>query len=274
MKLFTRLDSWNQAYSLLEANITWLWAQAIEVSQAIDADRAATLAALTPHPPPHLLAEALVAARAIKSKGNRAKALAALAPRLPAHLLNEALAAARAIKSEGNRAKALAALAPRLPDDQPTVPATSSAPTRRVRTCSSLASGTSTPVPATSSAPTRRVRRFRLSVSSGADQPTVPDTLSAPYPLAAVPAPHPPPHLLNEALAAARAIKSEGNRAKALAALARYLPADQQSVFYAEALAAARAIEKEWHRAKALAALAPYLPYNLLAEAFDAAQGI
>jgi len=123
MKLFTRLDSRNQAYSLrelLEANIAQLWAQAIEVSQAIDADadRTATLAALTPHPPPHLLAEALVAARAIKSKENRAKALAALAPRLPADqqpaVYAEALAAARAIESEGNRAKALAALAPHL----------------------------------------------------------------------------------------------------------------------------------------------------------------
>jgi len=55
MKPFRSLDSRNQAYSLrelLEANIALLWAQAIEVSQAIDADadRAATLAALT-HPP-------------------------------------------------------------------------------------------------------------------------------------------------------------------------------------------------------------------------------
>jgi hypothetical protein len=78
-----------------------------------DSNRARALAALAPHLPPHLLADAP------PPLGQSAlAALAALAPHLPPHLLADALTAARTIRSDRNRATALAALAPHLPAEQ------------------------------------------------------------------------------------------------------------------------------------------------------------
>jgi hypothetical protein len=72
-------------------------------------------------------------------------------------------------------------------------------------------------------------------------------------------APHLPPHLLADALAAARTIRDADDQVAALAALAPHLPAEQQPAVYAEALAAARTIANEYRRFRALAALAPHL---------------
>ncbi|MEH2148399.1 NB-ARC domain-containing protein, partial [Nostoc sp.] len=72
-----------------------------------------------------------------------------------------------------------------------------------------------------------------------------------------------------KALAAARAIQSESNRANALSALADKLPD-----ILPEALVAARAIQSEHYRAYALSALADKLPPELLPEALVAARAI
>ncbi|MEH1857970.1 MAG: NB-ARC domain-containing protein [Nostoc sp.] len=74
---------------------------------------------------------------------------------------------------------------------------------------------------------------------------------------------------LQKALAAARAIQDESNRAYALSALADKLPD-----ILLEALAAARAIQDESNRAYALSALAEKLPPELLPKALAAARAI
>ncbi|MEH1995310.1 NB-ARC domain-containing protein, partial [Nostoc sp.] len=75
--------------------------------------------------------------------------------------------------------------------------------------------------------------------------------------------------VLQKALAAARAIQNESDRALALRALAEKLPE-----LLPEALAAARAIQDEYSRALALRALAEKLPPELLPEALAAAREI
>jgi predicted urease superfamily metal-dependent hydrolase len=80
--------------------------------------------------------------------------------------------------------------------------------------------------------------------------------------------------LIAEALAAAKAIGNEGDRASALASLAPHLPREQKVKTLAEALDAAKAIGNEGARASALASLVPHLPSELLAEALDAAKAI
>ncbi|WP_220451016.1 NB-ARC domain-containing protein [Nostoc sphaeroides] len=77
------------------------------------------------------------------------------------------------------------------------------------------------------------------------------------------------PELLPEALAAAREIQDEDSRANALRALAEKLLPE----LLPEALAAAREIQSEYYRAKALRALAEKLP-ELLPEALAAAREI
>jgi hypothetical protein len=104
---------------LAEPERSQVLAEALAAARAIEIEdahwRAKVLAALAPHLPPHLLAEALVAACAIEISFRLGEALAALAPHLPPHLLAEALAAARAIGDPVRRAEALEALAPHLP---------------------------------------------------------------------------------------------------------------------------------------------------------------
>jgi hypothetical protein len=82
-------------------------------------------------------------------------------------------------------------------------------------------------------------------------------------------APYLPENLLPEALATAREIGDESNRAEALTGLAPYLPEN----LLPEALATAREIGDESNRAEALTGLAPYLP-EVLPEALEAARGI
>ncbi|ACL23123.1 hypothetical protein [Chloroflexus aggregans] len=84
-------------------------------------------------------------------------------------------------------------------------------------------------------------------------------------------APYLPPALLPEALAAAQTIADPDDRARALAALAPPPPPDQQGQVLHEALAAAQAIADPYYRAVALAALAPHLPPALLPETLAAA---
>jgi hypothetical protein len=87
-------------------------------------------------------------------------------------------------------------------------------------------------------------------------------------------APHLPTGLLAEALQAARALGDEGARSRALAALAPQLPAGQREAVLAEAWQAARAIRHEGACSEALAALAPQLPAGLLAQALQAARAL
>ncbi len=76
--------------------------------------------------------------------------------------------------------------------------------------------------------------------------------------------------VLREALEAARAIRDEDSRFKALVALAPHL----SEPLLHEALEAARAIENEGSRSEALVALAPHLSEPLLHEALEAARAI
>jgi hypothetical protein len=81
-----------------------------------------------------------------------------------------------------------------------------------------------------------------------------------------------------QALEAARAIRSEGYRAKVLGTLAPHLPQEEQGRVYQQALEAARAIENEWSRAKVLGTLAPHLPQEeqgpVYQQALEAARAI
>ncbi|AFZ23663.1 NB-ARC domain-containing protein [Cylindrospermum stagnale PCC 7417] len=79
-----------------------------------------------------------------------------------------------------------------------------------------------------------------------------------------------PPALLPEALAAAREIQNESDRANALIALAEQLPLDLLPTF----LAAAREIQHERYRANILSALVEKLPPDLLTKVFVAVMEI
>ncbi|HXG32350.1 MAG TPA: hypothetical protein VNJ11_03215 [Bryobacteraceae bacterium] len=179
-----------------------LLAEALAVARAIRYPyaRAKALADLAPHLPPHLLAEALAAACAIEDALWRAEALADLAPHLPPHLLAEALAAARPIKEHCYRAKALSALAPHLAE-----------PERSQVLAEALAAARAIPIKDTHgrakaladlalhlAEPERtRVLSEALAAVRASSNPR-----SRAYAVEAL-APHLPPHLLAEALAAA-----------------------------------------------------------------------
>jgi hypothetical protein len=267
--------------------------------------RARALEILAPHLPPHLLAEALAAARTIGDENQRAKVLAALVAHLAeperTRALTEALAAARVIENVGERAEALAALAPHLP---PHLLAEALAAARafkdlyaRAEALAALAQHLAEP------------ERSQVLAEAVAAANALKFVDLQPKALAAL-APHLPPHLLAEALAAARAIdpayvrwraevlaalaphlaepersqvlaealaagraiKAAQMRARVLAALAPHLAEPERSQVLAEALAAARAIEEAYWRTEAFAALAPHLPPHLLAEALAAAR--
>ncbi len=83
-------------------------------------------------------------------------------------------------------------------------------------------------------------------------------------------APHLPESLLPEALAVARGIRDEDNRALALTNLAPHLPVS----LLPEALEIARGIGDKFNRARALTRLAPHLPEYLLPGALEIARGI
>ncbi len=83
-------------------------------------------------------------------------------------------------------------------------------------------------------------------------------------------APHLPPEPLAQALDAIQSIRDERRRSEVLAALAPRLPPE----LLTEALDAARSIRDEDDRARVLAALAPRLPPELLAQALAAARSI
>jgi hypothetical protein len=83
-----------------------------------------------------------------------------------------------------------------------------------------------------------------------------------------------PVDLRSEALAIARTISNQGDRSKALVALAPYLPEPARTAVPSEALNATRAIRDDWPRSTVLATLIPDLPDSLLSEALNAARSI
>ena len=72
-------------------------------------------------------------------------------------------------------------------------------------------------------------------------------------------APRLAPKEMAEALAAAKAIRDQTVRVRALGLLGSHLPPEHQSEVLAEALAAAKGIRDERSRAQALKSLAPYI---------------
>jgi hypothetical protein len=179
--------------------------------------RAQALEELAPHLTAPLLQEALAAVQAIIDEDRRAQALVGLAPHLPGPLLQEALATARVIANEFRRAQALVGLVPHLSEPlQVTVLQEALTAARAITN-----------------------KHSRIQALAG----LVP-YLSEPLQVT----------VLQEALAAARTITDEDSRAQALAKLAPHL----SGPLLQEALAAARAIN-DWPRAKALAGLTPYV---------------
>jgi hypothetical protein len=236
---------------------------AFATAEAISDERyqARALAALAPHLPPGLLAQALKAAEAIANEGYRAQALAALAPHLPPDLLSQALKAAEAVSDEEVRAEELVILLPHLPPDL-------------------LAQALKT-------AEAIRAERYRAKVLAALAPSLSPDLLT--QALRAVEAirdewcrawamrvlalqlpPDQQQAILAQALKTAEAIQDEWERWQALAAFAPHLPPD----LLAQALKMAEVISDEGDQAQVLTALAPHLPPDLLTQALKTAEAI
>jgi hypothetical protein len=179
-----------------------------------------------------------------------------------------ALAAARAIQEEDDRAEALSTLAPHLPEEQQVnVLAEALAVTRaiqgeswRAKALMELASH----LPEEQQGAVRAEALAAARVGNDWRRARVLSWL----------APHLPPDLLGEALAAARSIADDWRRADVLSGLVPHLPEEQQATVLGEALAAARAIANEVNWPEALMELAPHLSPDLLGEVLVAARAI
>jgi hypothetical protein len=252
--------------------------------------RAAALLAIAPYlsaaARAQVLAEALAAALAIERWYDRVVALTDLAPHLPDDLqrraLQEAMIAARSLRDEDERRRALIVLVPHLPDDL-LADALADAytlldPLQRVPVLGALLSR----LPAEPSLNVaQEVLDTARNITAAADKatllatmaPVLPDEL---LPLATAVArsvdtpyermhvltallPRDPGGLHDDALAAARAVPDQSQRANALQELVAHtsFPARQQIL--EEALAAALDVSDEYDRASALASLAPYI---------------
>jgi hypothetical protein len=238
-------------------------------------DRAEPLAALAPHLPSNLLAEALRLAletgRPLLSGeewyDTRDKALASLAPYLPPRLLSKALHEIRKIRNEATRARALLALAPHLPPKQQSLAIAEAMrfarrikyEEERVQVLAVLAPYLPLELLAETLhtiALEGRIRREGERVRALANL-----------------APYLPPELLSKALHIAQSMEVKWARVEALSAIAPFLPLEQKHQALAEALAAAREIEDAYTRAHALTALAAHFP-EVLPEALAVAKGI
>jgi hypothetical protein len=219
-----------------------------------DSDRARALAALAPHLGADLLPTALEMARAIRLVDHRTEALAALAPHLGADLLPIALEMARPI-DEWYRVQVLAALAPHLGADL--LPDALNAALaiehrwRRARALAALAPHLG---------PNLLPIALEMTRAIG-------DTQDRTQLLAKL-GPRPREAPLRRALSLSRAIGDAWHRVRARAS--RLAPVGRPE----RALSAARMIKDESRRAKAISALAPDLSPQLLPTALETAQAI
>jgi len=231
--------------------------------------QAIALVRLVGHLPESLLGDALAAAREIADEVTRAMALAELAAHLAGPLLEEALAAAREIDGEEWRAEALAGMAAHLPEDlRERVLQEALATAReimdemtRAMALAGLAAHLPWPLLEEALAAAREIDEgWHVVALAG----LVPRLAETGYP--------------QEALAAAREIGWEQERAKALATLVPHLPEGLRSEVTQEALVAAQEIGNKKWRAETLAEMVPYLPEGLrgqvLQEALVAAREI
>ena len=243
--------------------------EALAAAQAIQYGKYRALAGLAPHLSEPLLREALAAALAIEDKGDREEALAGLAPCLSEPLLHEALAAALAIEYKGDREEELTRLIPRLgalgyrEEALAMVRAMDDAK-NRARALVGLAPQLSEPL--------RIVALHEALAAVQAIYEGSLDERKLVMRMLVELAPHLSEPLLREALAETReSIWGESGRAEALEALALRLGA----LGYGEkALAAARAIASESQRAEVLTELAPYLPEPLRMATLQEALGV
>jgi hypothetical protein len=229
--------------------------------------RAAVLTRLAPDLPDELVGAAMDAARTIREPRSQALALAAVAPRVPPEARRPAIAAALAavdaIPNPGGMTMALRSLAPHIPADlldrALAVALTADYwPGGLTETLTVLAPHL----------PAELLGRALEAVASGLvwhEGRAIVGRL----------APHLTVELLDQAL---RIVTAEPPEDVAeLAAFVSYLPAEHQPPVVALALAAARTISRGDHRARALALLAPYLPADQRAEvmtqAFEAVTG-
>ena len=237
-----------------------------------DQVQAEVLGALAPHlPEPRrtaVLEQALAAAVAISSDHTRARALGALAPHLPEPLLGKAVDAAAAISYKNNRARALGELAPHLPE--PRRSALIAEALRAAVATFNTSSGAETLGVLVPHLPEPYRTRILAKVLPAAISI---DATSSTSHLKAL-APHLPASLLEQALTDASALRSEGDRVEALAALAPQLPEPRRTAVLGEALTAAVAISSDYTRQKALAELAPHLAGPLLEQAITAATNL
>jgi len=268
--------------------------QALVIARQIpnESQRALALVALASHLPKHLIADTLTTVWAIEDKLKRAKvlaafathlseherakalqymladmhvnkyehgqaeALAALAPYLSEHLMAKALVAARTIRYAEYRVNALTALAPYLPEDQRAMTlqdALTAAQAIEQKRAQAKALAMLAPhLPE------------HLMVNALVITLEIEDKRSRAEALAVF-IPHLPEHLkaevLQDALAAVRAIKSdEGAKAQILVTLAHHLTEQQRVMALQEALTVALAIKQKQTQVKALTALIPHLP--------------
>jgi hypothetical protein len=214
----------------------------------------------------------LAAARAIKDERERVEVLLVLAPVLPDALqieaLIEALNVARTIKDVREQVEVLSTLIPMLPEPSQTEALTEALSMthtiknqrERVEVLSVLAP--ILPEPSQTEALTE-VLAATYGIWDEWDRARLLSRLASIFPDA----------LQAQAIAAARAIRALGARARVLSALAPAMSESMQVEVLTEALATARATQLERVRAEALSALASTYP-QILSEALAAARAI
>ena len=235
-----------------------LMAEALAVARGIEGEEywARVLGILAPHLPDDLIREALAVAVGIRHEESRVFAQCVLAPYLPkdlkAEAMSEVIALARETRNEERRGEVLSLLAPHLPDDLKAealvVAREIEDDTNRGATLCRIALHLPDEI---------RTAELKeaLATLGGADRRrgfALVDVLSDLAQFL-------PNEMMHEALAVAREIDNEKNRARALGILAPHLPDDLMR----EALAVAREIDNEKNRARALGILAPHLPDDL-----------
>ncbi|EFO80411.1 hypothetical protein OSCT_1770 [Oscillochloris trichoides DG-6] len=220
--------------ALVEAGIDLPWARAMEVACAniYEGRRAHALAALAPHLPPDLLAEALDVAQAITDATARAKVLGALAPHLPSEQQPTAYKQALAITDEYARARALVVLSPHLPHVllHQALAAAQAITSALYRAASLKALAPHLP-------PEQQPAAYQQAFAAAKAITDVRKRADALGALAFHLPPEQQPAAYQQALAATRAIADGWSRAKALAVLAPHLPPDMLNAALADAQA-------------------------------------
>lgn len=231
-------------------------AEALAAALAIERwyDRVVALTDLAPHLPDDLqrraLQEAMIAARSLPDEDERRRALIVLVPHLPDDLLADALADAYTLLDPLQRVPVLGALLSRLPAE-PALRVTQDV----IDTAHNLTAAADKATLLATLAPVLpdELMPLAMAVARGVDTP-----YERMHVLTAL-LPRDPGGLHDDALAAARAVPDQAQRARALLELVAHTSFPARQRILDEALAAALNVGDEYDRASALASLAPYI---------------